>query len=481
VNPTAVGEERRASASHAEPALPLAEPTLIDPGKSLGDVTAEISAPINTRPGPLWLTFFGISVLLFLGMAATVTYQINKGLGILGINHPVGWGVYITNFVFWIGIGHAGTLISAILHLFRQRWRTAINRSAEAMTIFAVMTAGLFPLIHTGRPWFAYWLVPYPNWRHLWVNFRSPLVWDVFAVSTYLTISLCFWYTGLIPDLATLRDRASGWKRGIYSLLSLGWRGSERHWQHYERAYMMLAGLSTPLVLSVHSVVSFDFATALLPGWHTTIFPPYFVAGAIFSGFAMVVTLLVILRKVFHLEEYVTLHHLENMNKIILVTGSMVGYAYATEFFVAMYSGNQFESFTFMNRATGPFAWAYWTMITCNVIIPQLFWFRKLRRSLPVMFVISIFVNVGMWFERFNIIVTSLHRDFLPVNWSYYKPTVFDWLVTAGSFGFFFMWFLLFCRFFPTISIAEVKSVLWSAKKATGRAPAAGHAEPKHV
>jgi Ni/Fe-hydrogenase subunit HybB-like protein len=481
VNPMAVGEEQRAMASHAPATLPLAEPVLINPDKGFDDVTREVARPIGEKPSKLWWTFFGISVLLTAQFAAEITYQIVKGIGIWGLNHPVGWAVDITSFVFWIGIGHAGTLISAILHLFRQRWRTAINRSAEAMTIFAVMTAGLFPLIHTGRPWFAYWLIPYPNWRHLWVNFRSPLVWDVFAVSTYLTISLCFWYTGLIPDFATLRDRTSGWKRGIYSLLSLGWRGSERHWQHYERAYMMLAGLSTPLVLSVHSVVSFDFATSILPGWHTTIFPPYFVAGAIFSGFAMVVTLLVILRKVFHLEEYVTLHHLENMNKIILATGSMVGYAYATEFFVAMYSGNQFESFTFMNRATGPFAWAYWTMITCNVIIPQLFWFRKLRRSLPVMFVISLFVNVGMWFERFNIIVTSLHRDFLPVNWSYYKPTIFDYSVIVGSFGFFFMWFLLFCRFFPTISIAEVKSVLWNAKKATGRVPAAGHAEPKHV
>jgi Ni/Fe-hydrogenase subunit HybB-like protein len=341
------------------------------------------------------------------------------------------------------------------------------------MTIFAVMTAGLFPLIHTGRPWFAYWLVPYPNWRHLWVNFRSPLVWDVFAVTTYLTISLCFWYTGLIPDLATLRDRSTGWKRGIYNALSLGWRGSERHWQHYERAYMMLAGLSTPLVLSVHSIVSFDFATSILPGWHTTIFPPYFVAGAIFSGFAMVVTLLVILRKVFKMEEYVTIHHLENMNKIILVTGMMVGYAYAVEMFIAvLYSGNQFEHFTFVNRATGPFAWAYWIMVSCNVLVPQVFWFKRFRRSILVMFIVSLLVNVGMWFERFTIIVTSLHRDFIPTVWSYYKPTIFDYSVIAGSFGFFFMWFLLFCRFFPTISIAEVKSVLWNAKKATGRVPA---------
>jgi molybdopterin-containing oxidoreductase family membrane subunit len=449
-----------APAPKAAPAEPL-----IDPRKTFADVNRDVSAPLERKPGMLWKVAFAIAASLFLLMNLVVGYQMKKGLGILGINHPVGWGVYITNFVFWIGIGHAGTLISAILHLFRQRWRTAINRSAEAMTIFAVMTAGLFPLIHLGRTWFAYWLIPYPNWRFLWVNFRSPLVWDVFAVSTYFTISLCFWYTGLIPDFASLRDRSAGWRRAIYGALSLGWRGSERHWQHYERAYMMLAGLATPLVLSVHSVVSFDFATALLPGWHTTIFPPYFVAGAIFSGFAMVVTLLVILRKVFHMEEYITLQHLENMNKIILVTGMMVGYAYATEFFVALYSNNPYERFTFMNRATGPFFWAYWTMVTCNVIVPQLFWFKKLRRSLVVMFIVSLLVNVGMWFERFTIIVTSLSRDFLPVNWSYYRPTVFDWSVTAGSFGFFFMCFLLFCRVFPAISMAEVKGVLWTAKK----------------
>ncbi|MEK7317273.1 MAG: NrfD/PsrC family molybdoenzyme membrane anchor subunit [Candidatus Eisenbacteria bacterium] len=443
----------------------LGEPPLIDSRKSFADVSNEVAAPTNQKPGTLWKASFAFCLLLVGQMGATLAYQLQSGLGILGIMHPVGWGTYITNFVFWIGIGHAGTLISAILHLFRQRWRTAINRSAEAMTIFAVMTAGLFPLIHVGRPWFAYWLVPYPNWRLLWVNFRSPLVWDVFAVSTYFTISLCFWYVGLIPDFATLRDRASGWKRVIYGVLSLGWRGSERHWQHYERAYMMLAGLSTPLVLSVHSIVSFDFATSLLPGWHTTIFPPYFVAGAIFSGFAMVVTLLVILRKVFKMEDYVTLHHLENMNKIILVTSMMVGYAYATEFFIALYSGNPFERFVFLNRAGGAYWWAYWTMVTCNVVAPQLFWFKRFRRSLGVMFIVSLLVNVGMWFERFTIIITSLHRDFLPSNWGYYRPTVFDWSVLAGSFGWFFMWFLLFCRFFPAISIAEVKGVLWTAKQ----------------
>ena len=456
---------------HAAPMV-LNEARLIDPKKEFSDISAEVAAPIERKPGWLWKIFFGISLLLTLQFAAEISYQMYKGIGIWGLNHPVGWAVDITSFVFWIGIGHAGTLISAILHLFRQRWRTAINRSAEAMTIFAVMTAGLFPLIHMGRTWFGYWLIPYPNWRHLWVNFRSPLVWDVFAVSTYLTISVVFWYTGLIPDFATLRDRSTGWRRAIYGILSLGWRGSERHWQHYERAYMMLAGLSTPLVLSVHSIVSFDFATSILPGWHTTIFPPYFVAGAIFSGFAMVVTLLVILRKVFHMEEYVTLHHLENMNKIILVTGMMVGYAYATEFFVALYSGSPFEKFTFLNRATGPFAWSYWIMVSCNVIVPQLFWFRRFRRSIPIMFAASILVNVGMWFERFTIIVTSLHRDFIPTAWSYYKPTIFDYSVIVGSFGFFFMWFLLFCRFFPAISIAEVKGVLWASKRSADPSPA---------
>jgi Ni/Fe-hydrogenase subunit HybB-like protein len=459
----------------------LGEPPLVDPKKSFADVTEQVSAPLERKPGRLWWLMFGISVMLVLGMFSTIALQEVKGLGILGINHPVGWGTYITNFVFWIGIGHAGTLISAILHLFRQRWRTAINRSAEAMTIFAVMTAGLFPLFHLGRGWFAYWLFPYPNWRFLWVNFRSALVWDVFAVSTYFTISLCFWYTGLIPDFATLRDRTTGWRRTIYGVLSLGWTGSERHWQHYERAYMMLAGLATPLVLSVHSVVSFDFATAILPGWHSTIFPPYFVAGAIFSGFAMVVTLLVIVRKVFHLEEYVRIIHLENMNKVILVTGLMVGYAYLTEFFIAMYSGNQFEAFTFWNRAKGPFAWAYWITVGCNVLSPQVFWFKRFRTNIAVMFVVSLLVNVGMWFERYMIIITSLSRDFLPVNWAYYKPTWADYAVLAGSFGWFFMWFLLFCRVFPTISIAEVKGVLWTAKKKAGLAPTDPAAETTHA
>jgi molybdopterin-containing oxidoreductase family membrane subunit len=370
--------------------------------------------------------------------------------------------VFIVNFVFWIGIGHAGTLISAILFLFRQKWRTAINRSAEAMTIFAVMTALIFPIIHTGRPWYAvFWLLPYPNQRLLWVNFRSPLLWDVFAVTTYFLISLTFWYIGLIPDFASVRDRAkSKVRKAIYTVLSMGWTGSNRAWNHYETAYLLLAGLSTPLVLSVHSVVSFDFAVSNLPGWHTTIFPPYFVAGAIFSGFAMVVTLLVILREAYGLKNYITIDHLEKMNKIIMATGLMVGYAYGCEFFIAWYSGNPAEQYAFINRAFGPYWWAYWTMMACNVIIPQIFWSRKARRNIGVMFVVSLFVNIGMWFERFVITVTSLHRDFLPSNWSYYMPTFFDWGITLGSFGFFFTFFLLFIRVFPVIAMAEVKSVM---------------------
>jgi molybdopterin-containing oxidoreductase family membrane subunit len=382
-----------------------------------------------------------------------------------GNNQPVGWAFGIINFVFWVGIGHAGTLISAILFLLRQKWRTGIARFAEAMTIFAVICAGLFPIIHTGRPWLAGYLIPYPNEHGLWVNFNSPLVWDVFAVSTYFTVSLIFWYVGLIPDFATLRDRSTDKiKKIIYSVFSLGWRHSNRHWQHYEKAYMILAGLATPLVLSVHTVVSFDFATAVIPGWHTTIFPPYFVAGAIFSGFAMVVTCLLFLRKVFHFEHIITMNHLDNMNKIILATGMMVGYGYMMEYFMAWYSGNHFERFVFLNRAFGPYAWAYWTMISCNVLLPQLFWFRKIRRSIPMMLFIVIFVNVGMWFERFVIIVTSLHRDFLPSSWRMYTPTLVDIGILLGSFGLFFTLVLLFTRTLPVVSMAEVKAVILGAQ-----------------
>ncbi len=434
---------------------------LVTGKKRLSDVNDDVCRPLESFPTRLWWLVFSIAVSIALVGAACFVYQLAQGVGVWGLNNPIGWGMDITTFVFWIGIGHAGTLISAILFLFRQRWRTAINRSAEAMTIFAVMTAGLFPLIHLGRNWLAFWLFPYPNDRSLWVNFRSPLLWDVFAVSTYFTISLVFWYIGLIPDFASVRDRAKNkFRKLIYGVLSFGWRGSFRSWHHYEKAYLILAALSTPLVLSVHSIVSFDFATSLLPGWHTTIFPPYFVAGAIFSGFAMVVTLLVIARKVFCLENYITLKHLENMNKIILVTSMMVGYAYATEFFISWYSGNNFERFAFVNRAFGPYWWAYWTMVSCNVIVPQIFWFKKLRRSLLVMFVASIFINIGMWFERFVIIVTSLHRDFLPFNWGYYRMSPVEIGVLVGSFGFFLMWFLLFCRLMPTVAMAEVKPQL---------------------
>lgn len=390
-----------------------------------------------------------------------ILYLFWEGIGIWGNASPVFWAFDIVNFVFWVGIGHAGTLISAILFLFRQKWRTSINRYAEAMTVFAVICAVVFPGIHVGRVWTIYWMFPLPNQMQMWPNFRSPLLWDLFAVGTYFTVSLFFWYVGLIPDLATLRDRAkSRFSKMAYGIFALGWRGSTRHWLHYERAYLLLAALSTPLVLSVHSVVSFDFATSQLPGWHTTIFPPYFVAGAIFSGFAMVQTLMLPARSWLGLKEIVTIKHIENMNKIILLTGTMVGYAYAMEFFIAWYSGNDYESFTFINRAFGPYAWSYWIMVSCNVISPQLFWFRRLRTNITVSFIISIFVNIGMWFERFVITVTSLNRDFLPSSWHYYQPTLFDFLFLLGSFGLFFTLFLLFVRFLPVIAMAEVKSIL---------------------
>lgn len=442
--------------------MQLDQDILVTGGKTMADINQDVAAPLERFPSGKWWAAFGVAILAFLIGAAFATRMFMSGLGVLGLNQPNGWGVFIVNFVFWIGIGHAGTLISAILFLFRQKWRTGINRAAEAMTIFAVITALIFPVIHTGRPWYAaFWLLPYPNQRQLWVNFRSPLLWDVFAVSTYFTISAVFWFVGLIPDLATIRDRAKNpVRKFIYTVLSFGWRGSNKNWSHYEMAYMILAGLSTPLVLSVHTIVSFDFAVSLVPGWHTTIFPPYFVAGAIFSGFAMVVTLMVITRELFGLKNYITLNHLEKMNKIIMATGMMVGYAYACEFFIAWYSGSSYEAFTFINRAFGPYWWAYWIMASCNVLIPQVFWFKKARRNVPLMFVVSLFVNIGMWFERFVITVTSLHREFLPSMWRYYVPTFSDWGITLGSFGFFFIFFLLFCRLLPVIAMAEVKGVL---------------------
>jgi molybdopterin-containing oxidoreductase family membrane subunit len=435
---------------------------LVTGGKSYADVNDDVAGHTEVAPTKLWwgafLLSLGVLGLFLAGLGADVFV----GVGVTGINHPVGWGVFIVNFVFWIGIGHAGTLISAILFLFRQNWRTAINRSAEAMTIFAVMTAGIFPLVHTGRPWFAYWLLPLPNGRGpLWVNFNSPLLWDVFAVSTYATISIVFWYVGLVPDLASVRDRAKHpIRRKLYGILSLGWTGGNRAWRHYESAYMMLAGLATPLVLSVHTIVSFDFAVSLIPGWHTTIFPPYFVAGAIFSGFAMVLTLLVIMRKVFELENYVTMNHLESMCKIILATSLVVGTAYTTEFFVAYYSGVTPERFHFANRLFGPYWWSAALMYGCNVIVPQFFWFKRFRRNIPVMFVLSLLVNVGMWFERYVIVVTSLHRDFLPSSWGVYEFKTADWLLTIGSFGMFMTLFLLFARLAPTICMFEVKAVM---------------------
>lgn len=431
--------------------------------KTLKDVSDDICAPVERFPSKGWMGMFLGAKTLLLFYIAILASVVGVGIGLLGVNSPVFWGTMIVTFVFWIGIGHAGTLISAVLFLFRQKWRTSVARTAEAMTVFAVMTAGLFPLLHTGRPWLDYWLFPYPNQRGpLWVNFRSPLLWDVFAVSTYATVSMVFWYIGLVPDFATIKDRAKNkLRRTIYGALSLGWRGTARNWSHYEMLYLILAGLSTPLVLSVHTIVSFDFAVSNLPGWHTTIFPPYFVAGAIFSGFAMVVTLMTLVRIGFpEFKNYVTLDHMEVMNKIIMTTGMLVGYAYASEFFIAWYSGNQYERFVFVNRAFGPYGWAYWTMVSCNVLIPQLFWFKKMRRSIPVMFVVSIFVNIGMWFERFVITVTSLHRDFLPSSWGMYAWSWFDTGVLVGSFGMFLTLFLLYLRLFPAISIAEVKPVL---------------------
>ncbi len=439
----------------------ISEPPLVEGNPTFGDITEKVSSIVEGKAPKGWLIAFLFSLSALLILKGSILYLIWEGVGIWGLNNPVGWGWAIVNFVFWVGIGHAGTLISAVLFLFRQQWRTAINRFAEAMTIFAVMCALIFPGIHIGRVWVAYYMFPIPNQMAMWPNFRSPLLWDVFAVGTYFTVSLLFWYVGLIPDFATLRDRAkSKIKKVVYGVLALGWRGSNRNWQNYEQAYLMLAGLSTPLVLSVHSIVSTDFAVSLLPGWHTTIFPPYFVAGAIFSGFAMVMTLAIPVRKIYGLESIITMGHLEKMAKIMLVTGSMVGYAYAMEFFIAWYSNNTFESFAFVNRAFGPYWWAYWIMISCNVIVPQLFWSKTLRTSIPVLFIASIFANIGMWFERFVIVVTSLSRDYLPANWDYYTPTVWDMSLFVGSFGLFFTLFLLFLRFIPMIAISEIKGIM---------------------
>ncbi len=447
---------------------------LVTGDQTLHSVTEMVCSVAETelhRTPKAWTVAFVISAGGTLMLLAMIYYLFFTGVGVWGVNNPAGWGFAIINFVFWVGIGHAGTLISAILFLFRQRWRTGINRFAEAMTIFAVICALLFPGIHVGRVWMVYYMFPIPNQMAMWPQFRSPLLWDVFAVGTYFTVSLLFWYTGLIPDLASLRDRArTRLRKIIYGVLSLGWKGSARHWHRFEVAYLLLAALATPLVLSVHSVVSFDFAVSQLPGWHTTIFPPYFVAGAIFSGFAMVMTLAVPARQFFGLKHLITMRHLENMNKIMLATGSMVGYAYMTEFFTAWYSGNPFESFIFRARALGPYAWAYWIMVTCNVVVPQLFWFKKLRTNLWVMFIASILINVGMWFERFVIVISSLATDFVPSSWDYYRPTLIDLLTLAGSFGLFFTLFLLFCRFLPMVAVAEVKAIMPGAQPHHGTA-----------
>jgi molybdopterin-containing oxidoreductase family membrane subunit len=445
----------------SEVCAPLRQP-LVGGDKSLGQVTADVCGPLERRAGPLWWAAFLVSAsVLALGIAA-VSYQIATGIGTWGLNKGVGWAFDITNFVFWIGIGHAGTLISAILFLFRQKWRTAVNRSAEAMTIFAVICAGLFPVIHMGRPWFFYWMVPYPNTRGpLWINFSSALTWDFFAILTYFLISLTFWYVGLLPDLATIRDRPGhSWRRRILGFFSMGWNGSYRTWHRYEIVYLLLAGLATPLVVSVHSIVSSDFATSVLPGWHSTVFPPYFVAGAIFSGMAMVLTLMLIARKVMHLEDYITVRHVEAMSKLVLVTSSLVGLSYAIEFFTALQSPNRYEYYTFVNRVLGPLGWGFAIMVACNVLLPQLLWVRRIRTNLLVVWGLSILINVGMWFERFIIIVTSLERDFLPSSWTDYIPTSVEVATLAGSFGLFFTCFLLFCRFLPVIAMAEVKGVL---------------------
>jgi Ni/Fe-hydrogenase subunit HybB-like protein len=458
---------------HAPPPELQKEPLILN-NRGIGWISDQIAGVAEGKLPLWWKVSFAISSTFMTLCFGCIIYLMSTGVGVWGLGHPVMWGWAIINFVWWIGIGHAGTLISAILFLLRQKWRTSINRAAEAMTIFAVMCAGIFPLIHIGRIWYGWWLFPIPNTYSIWPQFRSPLMWDVFAVSTYFTVSVLFWYMGLIPDLAVMRDRSKTTLRKFgYGLFSLGWTGSNRHWSNYEKAYLLLAGLSTPLVLSVHSIVSLDFAVSQLPGWHTTIFPPYFVAGAVFSGFGMVLTLMIPLRKLLRLEEIVTVRHVELMCKVTLATGSIVAYAYAMEFFIAWYSGNPYEKFLFLeNRAADPFIlskifhvkpapywWGYWIMITCNCIVPQLFWFRKIRRHMFIVFVLSIFVNIGMWFERFVIVVTSLHREFIPSNWGYYSPTVVDILQYLGTFGLFFTMFLLFLRFIPLIAIAEVKGV----------------------
>ncbi len=451
-----------ATTAHPEPATQQGQPTY-------HDVTRDIAATLGNPGRGYFILMAFVLTVLAAGIIALLV-QIRYGLGEAGYEPPVMWGVYITSFVFWVGIAHSGTLISAILYLFRSAWRTAVYRTAEAMTVFAVMTAGLFPLIHIGRIWYFYWLIPYPNQRGLWVNFKSPLLWDVFAVSTYFTVSATFLFVGLVPDIAAVRDHVTGWRKKLYRITGLGWRGTDQQWRHFGKAYLYLAALATPLVLSVHSVVSWDFAMSIVPGWHETIFAPYFVAGAIYSGVAMVVTLLVPMRKAFKLERYIRLEHFDNLAKLMLLTGMIVGYSYVMEWFMAWYSGSAVERASAFYRQFGSYWWGAWTMNICNCLLPLFLWFKKVRNSIPALFVLSLFVNLGMWMERFIIIVSSLAHEYEPYAMHHYTPSWVDWTILAGSFAWFFMWFLLFAKNFPTVSIVEVKEIIPFPRKERARA-----------
>ena len=448
---------------------PLGYPTnLLAPGQTYASVTKTIGdIPLKRAPGPWWVGFV-IAFLLLMMFLVAVTWLFVRGVGIWGVNIPVAWGFAIVNFVWWVGIAHAGTFISAILLLLFQPWRTAINRFTEAMTLFAVVCAGLMPLLHLGRPWIFYWLLPYPDTMRLWPQFRSPLVWDVFAVGTYFIISLLFWYLGLVPDLATVRDRASKlWQKKVYAFFALGWRNSAAHWQRHQVAYLLLAGLATPLVLSVHSVVSFDFSVAIVPGWHSTIFPPYFVAGAIYSGFAMSLNIIIPVRKIYHLEHLITERYLNNMANIMLVTGMIVAYGYFIEALMAWYSGDIFEIYMMTNRAFGPYGWVFWLLMLCNVLVPQTLWSARIRRNPVLLFTVALFINAGMWIERFVIVITSLHRDYPPAMWAMFCPTIWDWMTLFGSVGLFLTLQFLFMKFVPMISISETRELVAEPEKAT--------------
>jgi molybdopterin-containing oxidoreductase family membrane subunit len=448
----------------------LPDVPVLEPGHTYATVTDRVNAVVLSKRTPRgWLVGFGIAFIITMVMLLSISALFAYGVGIWGVNSPVGWGFAIVNFIWWIGIGHAGTLISAILLLFRQEWRTSINRFAEAMTLFAVACAGMFPILHTGRPWLAYWLFPYPSTLSMWPQFRSPLLWDVFAISTYITVSFLFWYMGLIPDLATLRDVAKNRVvRTLYGIFALGWRGAARHWARYSRAYLLLAALATPLVDSVHSVVSFDFAVAIIPGWHVTMFPPYFVAGAIFSGFAMVITLVIPIRKFYGMEDFITMKHLDNMAKIMLTTGLIVFYGYIMEVFFGWYSANEFEQHMIINRMTGPYAPVYWALIVCNGLIPQLLWLKRVRFNTLILFIIAIIANIGMWLERFVIVITSLHRDFLPSSWGLYAGTIWDWTLYIGTIGFFLAMLFLFLRVLPMINVFEMRELIHHLKQSEG-------------